>query len=141
MVQGGVDLKTTFEQMYHSGYLPFTLKEFTGADPVEKGSVTVTKGAISESMTLKELTSLEISANYTISDVTVKFTDDSGKVLYENIAGTGELYCYELPLRKVIFTSAIQKSVKDSNGTLKVSCRLGTGESFPIYQGPIQTKS
>ena len=127
--------------MYHSGYLPFTLKEFTGADPVEKGEIQITKGTVKDAMSLKELASLEISANCTISDVTVSFTDDSGKVLYENIAGTGELYCYELPLRKVIFTSAIQKSVKDSNGTLKVSCRLGTGESFPIYQGPIQTKS
>lgn len=141
MVQGGIDQKTTFEQMYHSGYLPFTLKEFAGLDPVEKGEVTVTGGTISETMTLKELAALEISANYTISDVTVTFTDHSGKVLYKNIAGTGELYCYELPLRKAIFTSAINSAAKNSNGTLSVSCRLGTGESFPLYHGPIQTKS
>ena len=141
MVQGGVDLKTSFEQMYHSGYLPFTLKEFTGADPVENGSVTVTKGAISESMTLKELTSLEISANYTISDVTVKFTDENGKTLYENIAGTGELYCYELPLRKVIFSSSLKKAVMDQKGLLTVSCRLGTGESFSVYEGPLHSQS
>lgn len=138
MVQGGLDLKTTFKQMYQSGYLPFTLKEFTGADPVEKGSVTVTKGAISESMTLKELTSLEISANYTISDVTVKFTDENGKTLYENIAGTGELYCYELPLRKVIFSNSIKKAAKDQKGILAVNCRLGTGEVFPIYEGAVE---
>lgn len=140
-VQGGIDQKTTFDQMYNSGYLPFTLKEFVGLDPVEKGEVTVTKGSISEEMTLKELASLEISSNYTISDVTVTFTDASGKVLYENIAGTGALYCYTLPLRKGLYTSAIQSAVKGSDGTLKVSCRLGTGESFPLYEGPIRTDS
>ena len=139
MVQGGVDKKTTFEQMYQTGYLPFTLKEFVGLDPVEKGVVTVTKGSIGETMSLKELVALEISSNYTISDVTVTFTDASGKVLYKNIAGTGELYCYTLPLRKVVFTSAIHSAVKNSGGTLSVSCRLGTGESFPIYEGPVSS--
>ena len=127
--------------MYNSGYLPFTLKEFAGLDPVEKGEVSVTEGSVGEAMSLKDLAALEISANYTISDVTVTFIDTSGKVLYKNIAGTGELYCYELPLRKVVFTSAINSAVKNSPGTLSISCRLGTGESFPIYQGPIQANS
>ena len=140
-IHGGIDLKTSFRQMYLKGYLPFTLKEFVGLDPVEKGEVAVTKGTVTESMSLKELTELEISANYTVSDVTVKFTDDSGTVLYENIAGTGALHCYKLPLHKVIFTSSINKAVEGKSGTLSVSCRLGTGESFPIYQGTVQANS
>lgn len=136
-VQGGIDKKTTFLEMYNAGYLPFTLKEFVGLDPVEKGEVSVTEGAVTDSMSLKELTALEISANYTISDVTVKFTDDSGKTLYENIAGTGELYCYKLPLHKVVFSNSVKKATKDKSGVLSISCRLGTGESFPIYEGPL----
>ena len=141
MIQGGVDEKTTFREMYASGYLPFTLKEFAGLDPVEKGEVTVAKGTVTEAMSLKELTGLEIATNYTVSDVTVKFTDENGNILYENIAGTGELHCYELPLRKVIFSNSIKKAVKDQKGLLTVSCRLGTGESFPIYQGSIRSQS
>ena len=136
-VQGGIDKKTTFLEMYNAGYLPFTLKEFVGLDPVEQGEVSVTEGTVTDSMSLKDLTELEISANYTISDVTVKFTDDSGKTLYENIAGTGELYCYKLPLRKVVFSSSVKNAIKDKNGVLSISCRLGTGESFPIYEGPL----
>lgn len=135
-IQGGIDRKTTFLEMFNSGYLPFTLKEFIGQDPVERGEVTVTKGSVSESMSLKDLTELEISANYTISDLTVKLIDSNGKTLYENIAGTGELYCYELPLRKVIFSTSLKNAAKDQNGVLSISCRLGTGESFLIYEGP-----
>ena len=89
-------------------------------------------------MSLKELSELELESNYTVSDITVHFEDTSGKVLYDNIASTGSLYCYQVSLRNGMFLSSIKSAVKNSDGVLTVSCRLGTGESITVYQGPIK---
>ncbi|MBQ4037418.1 MAG: hypothetical protein IJC84_04760 [Clostridia bacterium] len=138
-VMSGVEHKYTFKQLYKTGYLPFTLAEFHGLDPVEKGEVSFT---LSDRTTLsvKEFMTGKFEANYAISDVNVTFFDKDGKqtgaqpYLMANAKGMRNL-----TLSASVFgpQAIMARNIPGEGATMKVDVRISTGEVFTVYQGGI----
>lgn len=135
-VQGGVDEKASFQQLYKSGYVPFTFAEFLGTDPVEEG-VCTTSAPLGAQATVEELKGLTVTANYPIATVTFTVTDANGALLHKSIrAPSGSNYkFFEVKLISLI-TSALPH-MKKSGATTEIAVRIGNGESFTVFSGTV----
>lgn len=82
---GTVDRKYTFRELINRGYVPFTLKEFIGEDPVEPGEAWIgneterlENGA---DLTAEEIFSRSVCGNYNPCTITVKVKSPDGTEL------------------------------------------------------------
>ena len=74
-------MKWTFQTLYDKGYLPFTIPELLGTDPVEAPEIKFNHTADKISLST-ELTKLTVFANYAISDIHINIKDASGNQVY-----------------------------------------------------------
>lgn len=139
----------TFSNLYNDGYVPFTIPEFIGQDPVEKGFVTFSHSGSTANVT--QLLSAEIDSNYMISDVTVKVMNGNQAV---------EEYFYTTTINLSLFGAQAEEkgavSLKSTNAKknlgatesqynafvgrnykVLVDVRLSTGEVFTVYNGTL----
>ena len=135
LIQGGIDKKYTFDKMLSNGYLPFTLPELAGLDPIEKATATISKTG--DCMTAELLVSALVQTNYCISDITVKITDTSGKVIYEHTQPMSAVNLYEYGVKGVIREKILAKYVGDGTNTVEISTRVSTGEKLVAYTGKL----
>jgi hypothetical protein len=134
---GSLDQKISFQKLYTSGYLPFTYAEFLGTDPVEKATVssTIPQGI----PTLKEIADASITSNYAISDLELTLTNTKGEVVY-----TTQTQASINNVKKHNLTSPVSSMnvsywlSKEPDCTLKLTCRVSTGEVFTVYDGKIK---
>ncbi len=143
-VQGGIDLKKTFEELYKADYIPFTCAEFLGKDPVEKATATVNL-APSDTVTLEALEKAVLSTNYPMSNITVKLFDENGKELLERRrryvaeeTGGNAIICknYELiDIFRAFQTSLPQNPTGDV--TIRILCRVSTGEELTAWESKL----
>ncbi len=131
--QGRVDRNVSFASLYKSTYLPFTLKELIGTDPVEQGYA---KLECEENPSLKNLADGKIVSNYEISDVTVRVLDGNGKEAYSYVCN-GDWLEYEKKLNKAVFPARISPFAKKGGHKIEILCRIGTGELFTVYSGEL----
>ncbi|MBE6713211.1 MAG: hypothetical protein E7580_06805 [Ruminococcaceae bacterium] len=131
--QGNVDKKYTFQQLFKSSYLPFTIKELIGQDPVEKGYATL---EVKDTPALEDLAAGKIVSNYEISDITVRILDPEGKEAYRYITNCS-WNVYEKKLNNTIFPASISPFVKKGGHRIEILCRIGTGELFTVYSGEL----
>ncbi|MBQ4037419.1 MAG: hypothetical protein IJC84_04765 [Clostridia bacterium] len=138
-VMKGVEHKYSFKELYQKGYLPFTLAEFHGLDPVEKGEVSFTLGD-KESLSVKDFLTGEIRANYAISDVNITFFDKEGKVTgtHPYLMATHK-GIRNLSLKSAVFgpQAMMTRYITGEGTTMRVDVRISTGEVFTVYQGGI----
>ena len=132
--QGNVDEKYTFNKLFKSSYLPFTIKELIGADPVEKSVVTL--DYTEPTATPENLKAAKITSNYEISDITIRVFDPDGKEAYKYITNCnwGE---FKKSLNNSIFPATLSSFAKKGGHTIKIDCRIGTGELISVYNGEL----
>ncbi len=131
---GGVDTKMTFKQLFKGGYLPFTLPEFVGQDPVEKSETT--SSHTKDTITYKEFELLKVKSNYPISYVTVTVKNSKGKVLYSEHVYSCAMNVFEMKaLNNLALDTTELRSLANGKNTIEVSARIGTGEVPVVYTG------
>ena len=130
--QGNVDEKYTFQQLFKSSYLPFTIKELIGEDPVEKGTAVL--DYTEPTATPDALKGATITSNYEISDITIRVTDPDGKEAYKYITNCNWNE-FEKKLNNSIFPATLPAYAKKGGHKIQIDCRIGTGELITVYSG------
>jgi len=132
VLQGGVDVKVSYNKLYSNGYVPFTFAEFLGTNPVEEASATLTVSGTD--FTVSELAAASVQANYAISDLTLTVTNPSGAVVGERFARVSACNAKTWKLLSLMNQAALNPLI-DGKNQFKIDCRLGTGEVITIYTG------
>ncbi|MBQ4037420.1 MAG: hypothetical protein IJC84_04770 [Clostridia bacterium] len=135
LMQIGYSRKSTFEELYKEGSLPFTLKELIGQDPVEKATADFSHKEAS--ITFDQLNSASLNANYAISHVTMVIRDKDGNETYSKphaLKGSSSfsksILFSELGIMRLSYEKALSEGA-----TITLTVQLGNGEQFEIYSG------
>ncbi len=128
--QGRIDNKYTFNDLFKSSYLPFTIKELIGQDPVEKAEVKLEPDG--EVSSMDQLRKQTLVSNYEISDITVRVLSPEGKAVYTYTANC-DWVTFQKKLNQIIFPGSISPFAKKGDHRLEVLCRVGTGELLTVY--------
>lgn len=129
---GSIDNKYTFRQLLDKGYVPFTVKELIGEDPVETGDAwighqqkRIENGA---DMELSAVLANKLCTNYAICTVELQVKNADGEVLYSYNPHVNSLpYTYEVPLSGSWATDEV-KALANGTNTVHIYVRLATGE-------------
>lgn len=133
-LQGKVDFKATFSELFSKSYITFTFAEFLGTDPVEPGELTLT---LPKTVTPGEMIAGELCSNYPIAYFNITLTDDSGNTTYRKLIPAQGLNVSSIYLGKLISTSDINPLVQTGDQTLTVQARISTGELLTAYEGTL----
>lgn len=138
-VQGGVHTKITFASLFKSGYIPFTIKEFLGTDPVEKAEAKLDI-EIGDTVNANDLRDATLTTNYTISHVVTTVNDAEGKEIYRYTSyadlGKTMVASYEYDLSKAIFPASLSAHANKGN-TLSVKVWVGSGECLEFVNAAL----
>ena len=134
---GTVDAKYTFQKLLEKGYIPFTLKEFIGEDPVEPGEAWLgTQNSQVENgadLTAGVLFGYTLYANYNVCSIQVEVKAPDGKVLdsYTPHMSTNPklLRC---PLNGGLDRNRLT-AYADGKNTIHIYARLSTGELVEAF--------
>ena len=132
-----VDRKMTFKKLFEDSYLPFTFGEFLGTDPVEETECTFS--FTGDTITVKELFSGTVTANYGISDIYAVVKDTSGKEVYRHAvrAKNGNVKQLELVRNADNIDKWGTLDVSSGEYTVEVIAQLSTGERPTVYTGKL----
>ncbi|MBE6928985.1 MAG: hypothetical protein E7463_01785 [Ruminococcaceae bacterium] len=137
---GTVDKKVTFKTMCDKGYIPFTLKEFIGEDPVESGKAWV--GAVPEQVmengkeiSPSALTTKNLYTNYALCYIRVEVKNPAGETLCSFIPN--------LPTdprnREIMLTDPQManrlKPYANNKNTVHLYAQLSNGEYLEAFNG------
>ena len=135
---GTVDKKYTFADLLKKGYIPFTIKELIGEDPVEAGEAYVgsqdkplENGA---DILLDDLFSKTLFANYAICTIEVQAKTPEGELLLrEKNLLQSTPHTYHSAIRNSDFA---EKAAPYANGknTVHIYVRLSTGELIEAFR-------
>lgn len=133
-LQGKLDEKATFRELFDKSYVPFTFAEFTGDAPVKVGEVTTT---LTAPATLQDVVGAIICANYPISYAEVTLTDSDGKQTYRKLTPAQSLDTWEMPAGKMMKTSEVKQLLEAGPQTLRICLRIGSGQLLTAYEGTL----
>ena len=134
---GGVDNKYTFKELLNKGYVPFTLKELIGEDPVEPGKAwigtevkEVQSGA---DMNLMQILNSTLFGNYALCTLEFQVKNADGKVL-KSYSPDIDTYPsdYSTPLRHLASDEEFTPYANGSN-TIHIYVRLSNGELIEAF--------
>ena len=136
---GTVDKKYTFKKLLQSGYIPFTLKEFVGQEPVEPGDAWLgTKTGKLEktgTLTIKELSQKTLWGNYALLVLEFQVKNPEGQVLHSWDPEFVTLpTTYSATLGGTLDASELS-AYADGKNTIHVVARLANGELLEAYSG------
>lgn len=138
-VQGGVHIKSTFASLLKSGYIPFTIKEFLGTDPVEKAEAQIDI-EVGASITAKELQNATVSTNYTISHCVTTVLDKDGNEIYRYTSyqdlGKDMVASYTCDLSKSVFPASLSAHANKGN-TICISVWVGSGDCLEVVKAEL----
>lgn len=134
---GTIDNKFTFKELIDKGYIPFTLKEFTGEATVKAGEAWLGKENYKiengQDMTVDELFGKSICSNYSLCtvQVQVKAPDGTQLVCYNPHVNTGPA-TKSAPLNSALRLERLQPYA-DGKNTIHIYARLSNGEMLEAY--------
>ena len=134
IVQGGVDVVYTFEELRNTNYIPFTFAEFLGTDPVEPAVVTMSNPPATYNYF--QISSQVLTANYSMSDVYTVVKDAEGNVKLNHIWMQEWHYKRSAAMSKVLPTYSLLRQYEEPGYTLEIYCQLGNGEKVLAYSVP-----
>ena len=135
LVQGGLDVKSTFAELYGEGYLPFRIPELAGKDPVDKATATISHTG--SSINLDQLCRAAVTSNYAISDVTLTLKNAQGEILYDKTKTTDNITTKSVELFGDLATAKLQEYMKNGEVTVQITARVGTGQKLVVYTGAL----
>lgn len=133
--QGNVDAKMTFQKLFNTSYIPFSLPELMGLDPVEKSETTFsfTEG---NTISIDQLKASGVSSNYAISDAYVMILDADGKEVDYKAVRARMASVKQLDFENAIFSTSIGKYANDDY-SIRVEVQIATGERVSVYEGKL----
>ena len=137
-MMGTVDNKKTFAQLLESGYIPFTLKVFTGENPPQAGKAWIGEHVEAPiengtEMTITQLFGKKLFTNYVLCTLNVVVKNPAGEELvnYNSAIATG-VYTTEAML-----SEALQKDrptpYANGKNTIHLEVRLSNGELIEAF--------
>ncbi len=133
-IQGNDQKKSSFNELYNDGYLPHTFKEFLGTDPVEPAGAAFDQDP-GEKVSAEKFSTLKLKANYPISDVFTEIVSPEGKVIRSSVKYAGNHFTFEIAAKDCIAFGYLTSNQISGKNTIRVTCRLGNGETFEVYSG------
>ena len=147
-------MKWTFNDLYSGGYIPFTIPEFIGTDPVEKSTAGIYKSnVLYTDATVKagDLKSMYVKSNYAISDLHFIIRDENGNELFnkmyalqgtdvvglKNYSVNSALFANAIYENKSIINFAVWEHAASGKNTLEITARVSTGELLTVYKGTL----
>lgn len=135
---GTIDKKYTFKKLLNSGYIPFTLKEFIGEDPVEPSQVWLSmseqdKETAAAGLTMAELAKLNLYTNYALCTVEVQVKDPAGNVVNSykpNLQSTP--VTHNVSLNTILDPRRYEEFANGEN-TIHLYAQLANGELVEAY--------
>lgn len=129
---GTVDNKYTFQDLLDKGYVPFTLPELVGKNPIEASEAWVgTMGSPLENgadITVNDLFRKMVFTNYAICTINVEVHDPEGNVLLDHKCGLNSTpITFYMPITRGDFDQKAESLANGSN-TIHVYVRLANGE-------------
>jgi hypothetical protein len=100
-VQGGIDIKVSFETLFDKHYIPFTFKEFTGEAKYTK-AIMRTNDLLYPVVDEERIKDVVMTANYPISDAFISVTSPEGEVLYKDVYRYRTHHKYTAPLKDIL---------------------------------------
>lgn len=131
-VEGGIDKRISFKNMFKSSYVPFTFAEFHGKNPVEPLEFHLTGKNGKELSDLASLRDSTLTANYPISSVKVRATDENGKETYLHYAHPDKIGSFTYALFAAISVTPVSQEKKGD--TVEITVQFGNGEQVTIYK-------
>lgn len=136
---GYVYRQYTFATLLKKGYIPFTLKEFTGAEPVEKGTAWIgTAGKPLENgkeVSPSSLNSKTLYTNYFLCGVEVQVKTPDGESLSRfNLTLLPTVETFEIMLTDPQLANRIKPYANGKN-TVHIYARLSNGELVEAFNG------
>ncbi len=133
--QGGIDSKMTFQRLFNSSYLPFTMPELIGEDPVEKSETTFsfTEGNV---ISIGQLKASKVTSNYAISDTYVIVLDKDGKEVEYKAVRARKAGVKVMSLKNAVFSTTFGKYATEDY-SIRVEVQLSTGERVSVYGGKL----
>jgi hypothetical protein len=134
---GTVDKKYTFKDLLEKGYIPFTLKEFTGEATVKAGEAWLGKGSYKiengSEMDVNTLFSKSLVTNYSLCTVQVQVKAPDGTVLvcYNPHVNTGPS-TKEVSLQPALLLERLTPYA-DGKNTIHIYAQLSNGEKLEAF--------
>ena len=140
---GTTDKKVTFKTLFEKGYIPFTLKEFLGEDPIEPGEAWLgtqtAKMENGQDLTVQELFANTLYTNYNLVGVRVEVKAPDGTVLVS--------YVPEFQTLPTTYSTTISSALEEdrvtpyANGknTIQIFAQLANGELIEVYNTILKT--
>ncbi len=129
-----INLKKTFSKLFKANYVPFTFGEFHGTDPVEE--TVCTFGHEGSEITVNQLKTAPVTANYGISDIYVYLRNEEGEILFYKVKRANTAGKKTMDFSETVYGTSFDKYA-DGKHTVEVVCQLGTGERPTIYTGTL----
>ena len=143
---GNINKKYSFKKLYEQEYLPFTFKEYTGADPIEKTEVSFSHTG--QTISKEQLMGAKVTSNYYISDIYAAVTDSKGNEVYRFAVRNTAPASLELVFTEDNKTSdgnpaytiwgSWEALSSDEEYTVQIIAQLGTGERPTLWEGKLE---
>lgn len=132
-VQGGVDVKITFQKLFEEGYLPFTFAEFLGTEKVKEPTATI--DVSTQKVNVKNLLGATLSANYNISDLYADLQNQSGQT--KRITVRSQSFIHRKIALSVLNENDLNEMLSCGECAVTLSCRLFSGDTITVYTGTL----
>lgn len=133
-IQGGVDMVITFQELYNTGYLPFTFAELNKENPVEP--CTVSYSYTGDTIRLIQIHESIVIANYPISHVRLAIADADGNACYKVLLYVNGAFASTQQLYLTNYWQELEPFV-DGTHTVTLDAFISNGESFPLFSGTL----
>lgn len=129
---GGVDNKYTFQNLLDKGYIPFTIKELIGQEPVEAGDAWIgsqtTRLENGADMVLGDVLTKTLFTNYAVCTVEAQIKNPEGEVLLShNYDHQTTPFTYHASISNGDFEEAAAAYANGKN-TVHIYVRMSNGE-------------
>lgn len=135
---GTIDKKYTFDELISKGYIPFTIKEFIGEDPIEPGEAFLGKNnkkTEAADMSLDQLNAQTVYTNYNLCTMKIKVKAPDGTELVSYAPMVNSSYnSYDYPMMGLLYTDRLIPYANGKN-TIHIYAQLANGELIEAYSG------
>lgn len=125
IAQGGVHIKYTFDNLFKTGYIPYTFAEFLGTKKVDEAKAWVSEKK--DEYTAADIGNLVVHGNYTVSDIFFTVTNDKGDVVYKHVYRPVEFCHKSYKMAERLPSTVVEKLDSLKGNTLSIDVQLYNG--------------